>query len=464
MNSNIKQLVDNIIFAAREERENEILSFRPASPELQRGEPASSQFQRGEPSKITSPKSDIFEKEAEKAKKDIRKIAKEKGIWPASIFKLYEEMAKGKYRGFTAPAINIRTLVFDTASAIFRQAKKNKIGVFIFELARSEIEYTAQPMSEYVPVILAAAIEENFKGPLFFQGDHFQVKAKKYFDFQEKDSELKALEDLIKTAIKEGVYNIDIDASTLVDLRPTDFNEQQKDNAIITAQFTRLIRSLQPKGIVISVGGEIGEIGGKNSTAEELKAFMENYQKELEGYGASLKGLSKISVQTGAEHGGVILSDGTIKKVDIDFNTLEKLSEEAKKYGMAGAVQHGASTLPMEYFDKFPQIGTCEVHLATEFQNIVFDSPYFPEKLKVKIYDFLKNEFKNEWKESWSQEQFLYKTRKKATGPFKKEIFSLPEENRNKISEALEEKFSVMFKKLGVYNTEDIIKELYPRI
>jgi len=35
------------------------------------------------------------------------------------------------------------------------------------------------------------------------------------------------------------------------------------------------------------------------------------------------------------------------------------------KYGMAGAVQHGASTLPAELFDRFPKLGACEIHLAT---------------------------------------------------------------------------------------------------
>lgn len=403
----------------------------------------------------------IIGQNAEEAKETIKKTSEEKGIFLASIYKLYEEMAKEKYKGFTAPAINIRILTFDTARAIFRQVKKNKVGAFIFELARSEIEYTSQPMSEYVPVILAAALEENYTGPLFFQGDHYQVKAKKYFDSAQRESEIQALEDLIKTAIQEGVYNIDIDASTLVALERQVFADQQMDNSLMTAKFTQLIRSLEPKGITVAIGGEIGEIGGKNSAPEELKAFVENYQKELSGYDVSFRGLSKISVQTGAEHGGIVLPDGTIKKVDIDFDILKKLSEEARKYGMAGAVQHGASTLPLEYFNKFPQTGTCEVHLATEFQNIIYDSPYFPVELRAKIHDFLKKECQNEWKEGWTEEQFLYKTRKKATGPFRKEIWNISQENRDKIAGALEEKFSIMFKELGVYNTREIIEEIY---
>ena len=94
-----------------------------------------------------------------------------------------------------------------------------------------------------------------------------------------------------------------------------------------------------------------------------------------------MKGISKISVQTGTTHGGVPLADGSVAKVKLDFETLEKLSAAARAdYGLAGAVQHGASTLPDEAFDRFPATGTAEIHLATGFQNIVYDSPNFPPR------------------------------------------------------------------------------------
>jgi len=130
----------------------------------------------------------------------------------------------------------------------------------------------------------------------------------------------------------------------------------------------------------VSVGGEIGEVGGKNSTPEELQAYMDGYKKEI----GSLKGISKISIQTGTSHGGVVLPDGTIAKVSIDFDTLTKLSEIGRKnYGMAGAVQHGASTLPSEAFHRFPEVGCAEIHLATQFQNMAYD--YMPIPLKEKF-------------------------------------------------------------------------------
>lgn len=399
----------------------------------------------------------VFEKDA-KADKTIRKIAKEKGIVIQSIQQLYEARAKGEWQGFTVPAINIRTLTFDVAKVIFREAVKKKAGALIIELARSEIGYTLQPMSEYVPVVLAAAISEEFKGPLFLQGDHFQVKAEKYFDPKKKEEEITSLKNLIKDSIEAGVYNIDIDASTLVRLEGPDLKEQQKYNSLLTAELTSHIRPLQSKGITVAVGGEVGEVGKKNSTSEDVKIFMEGYNENLSRLGVK-PGLIKISVQTGATHGGIVLPSGEIKKVEIDFDTLKRLSREARKYGMAGAVQHGASTLPDEYFDEFPKTEAVEIHLATAFQNIVYD--YMPESLLEKIYDWLKKEKADERKSEQTEEQFLYKTRKKGLGQFKKEIWEMPKENKDKIIQALEEKFSLLFNKLKITNTLELINKLY---
>lgn len=399
----------------------------------------------------------VFDKDL-KAKETIRKIAKAKGISLQSTQRLYEARVKEEWQDLTVPAINIRTLTLDIARAFFRQVLKKKVGAFIFELARSEIGYTGQPMSEYVPVILAAGISEGFKGTLFFQGDHFQVKAEKFFDSAKKKEEIEELKKLIKDSIETGVYNIDIDSSTLVRLEEKELLEQQKFNYQMTAELTAFVRSLQPSNITISVGGEIGEIGGKNSTPEELEAFMEGYNKKITQLGI-WPGLIKIAVQTGTKHGGIVGPKGELIRVDIDFKTLKELSKVARKYGLAGAVQHGASTLPEEYFDKFPETGAVEIHLATAFQNIVYD--YLPESLREKIYSWLKKEAITEMKPGQTEEQFLYETRKKALGPFKKEIWGIPKETKDKISEALEEKFSILFEKLGVAETTDLIRNYY---
>ncbi len=386
----------------------------------------------------------------------IRAMTNKLGIVSSSIQPLYEAMGKNQYKGFTVPAINIRGLTYDVARSIFRAAKKGHVGAFIFEIARSEIGYTDQRPAEYVAVILAAAVKEGHEGPVFIQGDHFQINAKKYE--KDKDAELNTVRNLIKEAIEAGFYNIDIDTSTLVDLNKPDLTEQQRLNFEFAAELTAYIRSLEPESVTISVGGEIGEVGKKNSTVEELKAFMDGYDKTLLAKGKGLKGISKISVQTGTTHGGVPLPDGTIAKVKLDFDTLKSLSMVARnEYGLSGAVQHGASTLPADAFNKFPETGTAEVHLATEFQNMIYENSAFPKDFKNEIYEFLRKVCIADKKEGETDEQFIYKTRKNGFGPFKERFWNLPDNVKTKIGEELEIKFDFLFKKLNVIHSKEII-------
>ncbi|MCX5849164.1 MAG: class II fructose-bisphosphate aldolase [Deltaproteobacteria bacterium] len=393
----------------------------------------------------------------------IRRAGVALGIMSASIQPLYEAMGREELKGFTVPAINLRGITYDAAQAVFRAAIKGQVGPIIFEIARSEIDYTMQRPVEYTCAVTAAAIKTGYRGPVFLQGDHFQINAKKFAADAAKETQ--AVKNLIWEAIEAGFYNIDIDTSTLVDLTKTGVKEQQKTNYSLAAELTTMIRDLEPEGITVSVGGEIGEVGGKNSTVEELQAFMEGYLEELKKGGESLKGISKISVQTGTTHGGVPLADGSVAKVKIDFAVLEKLSSLARsRYGLAGAVQHGASTLPDEAFDRFPAMGTAEIHLATGFQNIIFDSYDFPKNLKERIYEHLKTDFKAEWKEKDTEEQFIYKTRKKGFGPFKLEMWHLPTEIREKVGAELEKQFSFLFEKLKMNSTREIIEKYIQQI
>lgn len=376
------------------------------------------------------------------------------GIRSASIQGVYEAMGRGECGGFTVPAVNVRGLAYDTARALFRSALKNKAGAIIFEIAKSEMGYTDQSPYEYATVVIAAALREGYKGPVFIQGDHFQINPKNYL--QDREKEIAGLRELIKKAIDAGFYNIDIDASTVVDLSKGHVVEQQKPNFETTAELTKFIRGIEPNGITISIGGEIGEVGGKNSTEDDLRVFMDNYLAAIANKGSNIKGISKMSIQTGTSHGGVVLPDGTIAKVKVDFDTIEKLSNLARKaYGLAGVVQHGASTLPDDAFDLFQKKGAAEVHLATGFQNMIYDSENMPESLKQEIYKYLRENMAKEKKEGETDEQFIYKTRKKGLGPFKEKFWNLPPSTREKIGRELEERFDLLLNKLktnGTYN------------
>lgn len=384
----------------------------------------------------------------------IWEIAQGLGIRPASIHDLYLARGKGAYKDVTVPAINVRGMAYDTARAVFRTANKLNSGAFVLEIARSEIAYTDQRPAEYATVMLAAAIREGFRGPLFIQGDHFQISAKKFAVNAEQEAG--AVKQLAREAVAAGFYNIDIDTSTLVDLSKATLEEQQRTNVEQCAGIALLIRGLQPAGVTISLGGEIGEVGTENSTPEELRAYMDGFNNLFQRMAPGMDGLSKVSVQSGTSHGGIVLPDGSIQDVKIDFNTLEQLSKIARdEYGLAGAVQHGASTLPDELFHKFPPTGTCEIHLATNFQNMLYD--HMPDALRQEIYAWLGETEKGERKPTDTDEQFFYKTRKKALGPFKQKIWNMPDDVKATLVQTYDDKFEFLFKQLNIGNTRDLV-------
>ena len=397
------------------------------------------------------------------ARWNIRTAAAAAGIRPASIHDLYTAMGRGAVGGFTVPAINVRAMAYDTARAVIRSAKKLNAGAFIFEIARSEIGYTEQRPHEYAAVVLGAALREGFKGPIFIQGDHVQTNAKKY-NGPDRDKELDALRALIKEEIAAGFYNVDIDTSTLVDLSKPTLAEQQEVNVTLAADFAVFIRGQEPPGVTVSVGGEIGEVGGKNSDVHELHAYMDGFNAKLKARGAGLLGLSKISVQTGTAHGGFINPDGTVRTdVKIDLKTLEELSNAARKdYGLGGAVQHGASTLPPDAFNAFPRAGACEIHLATDFQNMVYEHPQFAPDLKEEMYAWVREHAVEERKPNDTEEQFIYKARKKAIGPFKKRMWGLPEAARQAIGQSLEERFTFLMRQLKIDGTASAVSRTVP--
>lgn len=393
------------------------------------------------------------------ARRQIHLRARQNGAVPSSILPLYQAIGRNEVaRKFTVPAFNIRALTYDVARALFRAAMRHDVGPFIFEIARSEIGYTEQRPGEYAACVLAAAIAENYKGPVFIQGDHFQASAKKWATEEGKESEIKALESLIDEAIAAEFYNIDIDTSTLVDLSFPTRDEQQKTNYTYTAHFTKYIRERQPKGIEISVGGEIGEVGKYNTQPDEVRAYVDGVKRLLGD-----PGMAKISVQTGTSHGGVPMADGSIAEAKIDFGVLRETTRICRdEYGIAGSVQHGASTLPEEVFNNFPENEAVEIHLATGFQNMILDAPSLPAEMKDGIRAFCFENCMDERKSGETDEQFVYKTRKKAIGPFKRRMWDLPASEKQPILDAIEKKFEFLMDKLAVYNTRDLVLQYVP--
>jgi hypothetical protein len=88
---------------------------------------------------------------------------------------------------------------------------------------------------------------------------------------------------------------------------------------------------------------------------------------------------------------------------------------------------------------------------------MIYESKHFPEGLRTRIYDWLKTNAASEKKEGETEEQFIYKTRKKALGPFKKEILGFSQDIRDAITKEIEEKFDFLFKQLNAINNKELI-------
>jgi fructose/tagatose bisphosphate aldolase len=337
------------------------------------------------------------------------------GARSASIQGLYDARARGEVHGFTVPAINIRAQTFDMARIVFEAAAAADVGAVILELARSEQTYTFQRPIDYATSVLAGAIAAGWQRPVF----------------------------------------IDIDSSTLVDLSRPNVDEEQRENYTRAAELTALIRSLEADGVTVSVGGEIGEVGTQNSNVAELRAYLDGFGRELAARAPGARGISKVSVQTGTSHGGIPLPDGGVAEVKLDFEVLRELGVVAREYGLAGAVQHGASTLPDALFHRFPAVETAEIHLATGFQNALYEHPAFPPALHQEIDAWCFDNAADERKSGQTDQQFVYTTRKKTIGPFKRQLWDL--ESKEEILAAQRRKISYLFTELGVNDSRAMV-------
>ena len=378
------------------------------------------------------------------------------GARSASIHELYMARAREEVGGFTVPAINIRAQTFDMARVAFETASELDVAAVILELARSEQTYTFQRPIDYATACLCGAVAASWQGQVFLQGDHYQFNAKKHAADPEGMTE--EIRRACRLAVDAGYRNIDIDASTLVDLSHETEDQQQRINYERTAELVALIRTLEADGVTISIGGEIGEVGKSNSTEGELRAYLNGLQGELRQRAPGAIGISKVSVQTGTSHGGVVLPDGTVAKVAVDFDVHERLGKVAREeFGLAGTVQHGASTLPDEMFHRFVEVEAAEIHLATGFQNALYEHPAFPVSLHEQIEAWCFDNAIDERKSDQTDQQFVYTTRKKAIGPFKRELWDLPTKDEILVTQA--DKIRFLYRELAVVGSRGMVDQ-----
>lgn len=377
-------------------------------------------------------------------------IAQASGIYPASIDALYRQFARSEVSGLTVPAMNMRAIAFQSARGVFQAMRELNVGAAIFELSRGEIGSTGQRPHEYATAILCAAIAEEHTGPLFLQGDHFQISATRFAE--DPEAEVSAVENLIAEAISAGFYNIDIDTSTLVDLSHSEIHAQQEPNFTLSARLANFARQAEPDGVTISLGGEIGEVGESNSTVAEVSAYLNGFEVRTP---ENQPGLTKLSIQSGTRHGGNVLADGSFGDMPIEFDLIKDLSTVCRNpHDLGGCVQHGASMLTLEKISQLPSVGCLEVHLAAAFLNAVYDN--LPEELVRRADEWAKEHFSDEWNSGWSEAQFLHHARRYPIRPFKK-IWWQATSCHDAVSNAVRRSATAYFKALRVENTRDLV-------
>ncbi|MBI3655706.1 MAG: hypothetical protein HY232_04705 [Acidobacteria bacterium] len=392
----------------------------------------------------------------------IHAVGRECHIIPASMQRFYEARATSALGGMTIAAIGLPTLSYDLACAVFRAAGRLRVGGFAFSLSRDELETTGQSFDEFAAVIIAAALRERWQGPVFLLASRLQADARHFV--ARPAGEMSALRQLIDDALRAGFYNIDLDTSPLIDKGCSTLSEQLYRNYAQSAELTAYIRRVEPRGVTVSVGATLGAAGDRNSTEEDLNSFMAGYNKALAAGRYGAKGLCKIVVQTCKQAYGVPLPDGQIVSLSLDMNLLRRLSYRARAdFGLAGAVQQVSADWPLDIYDRFVNTDTAEIHLSDVVQDIVLEGLHLHSSLHAEMDRFLKRECANQWSDGMTEAAFLHRMRGRAWKAFKQPLWELSRAPRLEISALLESRIQIIFEKLGLSNTRELVaKTLEP--
>ena len=82
--------------------------------------------------------------------------------------------------------------------------------------------------------------------------------------------------------------------------------------------------------------------------------------------------------------------------------------------------------------------------------------------MRQEVYAYLKEKHADEWKTGQTEAQFIYSTRKRGTGPFKSQMWDLPDEIRSALRQELEDRFAFLFEQLRVHGTKDLLDRYIP--
>jgi fructose-bisphosphate aldolase class II len=266
--------------------------------------------------------------------------------------------------------------------------------VIAFELAKSEGGlpaggYTGMPPAVYFETVVGYAEELGFTTPFFIHGDHVTTKS----PAPDVVADSRAL---IEAELAAGYTSIAVDAS---------FNETA-DNVRISTELGKIVRNAGA-GLETEVGEILATgVDARITSVKDAVEFME---------GITANGVTPdlLAINNGSKHGNYTPGE----EVHIDLKRTKEIFDAISKWHV-GIAQHGITGTPVHLLSQFADHGVRKGNVATLWQNIAHEG--LPADLMKQIRD-------------WTDKE--NKAIKLTTAVFKKEIDSIPEENRKKIAD-----------------------------
>jgi fructose-bisphosphate aldolase class II len=260
--------------------------------------------------------------------------------------------------------------------------------VVAFELSRTEggVDggYTGQTPEQFFSTLVDYAERGRFTRPFIVHGDHITVK-------DTSAGELAAAAELIAAGLAAGYTSFAIDAS---------FNPLEDNIRIVR----RLAEPVVAAGYGLEVElGEVRPVGSESNltTVEETEEFLAALTST--GVRPDL-----LAIDNGSKSGNYL--DGEMIRIDLERTG--EINGVARRYGIAGLVQHGITGTPLRIVGKLAEYGIRKGNVGTLWQNVAHAG------LPLELMDRMR---------CWAREN--RRDIKYATVLFKAEIDAIPAEH-----------------------------------
>jgi fructose-bisphosphate aldolase class II len=263
-----------------------------------------------------------------------------------------------------------------------------------FQLTRTEGGLdggcTGQTPDSFFTTVVRFAEECRFSKPFILHADHVTVQDTSL-------TEKKDVRRLLADQLAAGFTSFALDAS---------FNPLPDNISLVT----ELAQPLIAAGCGLEVElGEVKAVGAVSNltTVAETEEFLE---------GLAAKGVSPhlLAIDNGSQSGNYL--DGQVVKLDLERTG--EIFAAARRFGLAGLVQHGITGTPLRIVGKLADYGIRKGNIGTLWQNVAHAG------LPVELLDAMR---------AWARESG--RDIKHATRVFKSQIDAIPTENARQIAD-----------------------------